>query len=201
MLRTIVKISNITNLSDARYCAGMGVEYLGFSMDALPHERFAEMRGWVAGVQIVGETSSPDPAHVAQLIQTYLPDSLQVSEPAVIPALKMQGLPIILRIDFAKTDIADLEALFTAYQTDVAYFLLDSSDPFAHLEADTLAIIDRFAFRFPILLGFGLRVSNVKDILDELPLGGIALQGGDELRPGFKDFGEMMDILEAIEED
>ena len=33
MLSTIVKISQVTNLSDAGYCAGMGVEMIGFMID------------------------------------------------------------------------------------------------------------------------------------------------------------------------
>ena len=45
MLKTIVKVSEVNNLSDARYCAGMGVEYIGFSMDNVPFEKYKEMRG------------------------------------------------------------------------------------------------------------------------------------------------------------
>ena len=73
-LKTLVKISNVTNLSDARYCAGMGVDMLGFSMDAdspdyIEPKKFAEIRGWVAGVQIVGETQSTDPDVIEQLLE------------------------------------------------------------------------------------------------------------------------------------
>ncbi len=32
-LKTIVKVGNITNLSDARYCAVMGVDMLGFCLN------------------------------------------------------------------------------------------------------------------------------------------------------------------------
>ena len=44
MLKTLIKVSNINNLSDARYCAGMGVEMLGFSMDELSIEKFKEKK-------------------------------------------------------------------------------------------------------------------------------------------------------------
>ena len=54
MLKTKVKVSSIENLSDARYCAGMGVEWLGFPL-AMPVEKLEEIRNWLAGVQIVGE--------------------------------------------------------------------------------------------------------------------------------------------------
>ena len=32
MLKTLVKVGEINNLSDARYSAGMGVELLGFAL-------------------------------------------------------------------------------------------------------------------------------------------------------------------------
>ena len=67
MLRTKVKISAVTNLSDARYCAGMGVEWIGFSMDTVPAEKYGEIRGWLAGVQVVGETDAPDAETVLAL--------------------------------------------------------------------------------------------------------------------------------------
>ena len=85
-LKTIVKISNVTNLSDARYCAGMGVDMLGFSMDAdspnyIDPKKFGEIRGWVAGVQIVGETTATDPDVIEQLLDTYQPDCCRLMKP------------------------------------------------------------------------------------------------------------------------
>ena len=43
MLKTLVKVSGIENLSDARYCAGMGVEFLGFPLAQIPFEKFQEI--------------------------------------------------------------------------------------------------------------------------------------------------------------
>ena len=69
MLKTVVKISNVTNLSDARYCAGMGVEMLGFSIDEAAEtyvdlKKFNDIRSWIAGVQIVAAGRSvPDSVH------------------------------------------------------------------------------------------------------------------------------------------
>jgi phosphoribosylanthranilate isomerase len=54
MLTKTVKISNVTNLSDARYCAGMGVEMLGFSIDEdspnyiSPKNSRISVPGWLA---------------------------------------------------------------------------------------------------------------------------------------------------------
>ena len=53
-------IRGINNLSDARYCAGMGADKLTFVLDpALPGHLDArtvkELAGWVAGVELIGE--------------------------------------------------------------------------------------------------------------------------------------------------
>ncbi|MCY7350160.1 MAG: N-(5'-phosphoribosyl)anthranilate isomerase [Cytophagaceae bacterium] len=201
MLRTLVKISNVTNLSDARYCAGMGVEWLGFSMDEVPFEKYQEIRGWVSGVQIVGETELDDVAEITALSQRFLPDYLQVTVPELLPSLSLLGLPLILLIDVAGQSPEAVAATLVNHEASVAYFLLESSDDFAHLDDAALAWLDKLAFRYPILLGFGLREITVAEVLDQIPVQGIALSGGDELRPGYKDFGEMMDLLEAIETD
>lgn len=201
-LQTTVKISNITNLSDARYCAGMGVDLLGFSMDIdrpnyVDPAKFAEIRSWVAGVHIVGETTSTDPEEIETLLTTYDPDLLQVDEAAMLPYLSQFGKPLILRVNLAQL-INHLEALLTMNHTSVDYFLLESIAP-VHLDDDLRALLQRLSTRYPLLLGFGVSIASVQTLLNELPATGLALTGGDETAPGNRDFGELMDILEAIE--
>ncbi|GAB4046675.1 phosphoribosylanthranilate isomerase [Spirosoma litoris] len=207
-LKTIVKISNVTNLSDARYCAGMGVDMLGFSMDAdspdyVEPKKFAEIRGWVAGVQIVGETTSVDPEVIEQLLDTYQPDLLQVDEAALLPYLSTkvnEDLRFILQVDLAQLTLDQLDTLFQTAATGADYILLESNSPL-HLDDELKSTLQRLASRYPILLGIGVSAENIHELLADLPVQGIALSGGDEERPGNKEFGELMDILEAIEED
>ena len=209
-LKTIVKISNVTNLSDARYCAGMGVDMLGFSMDAdspdyIEPKKFDEIRGWVAGVQIVGETTATDPELIEQLLDTYQPDLLQVDEAALLPYLSTFGkssaeLRLILRVDLPQLTLDQLNTLFLTGATGADYVLLESNSAL-HLDEELKATLQRLSTRYPILLGTGVSAQNVHELLADLPVRGIALSGGDEERPGSKEFGELMDILEAIEED
>ena len=205
MLTTLVKISNVTNLSDARYCAGMGVDMLGFSMDEeapdyVDPKKFNEIKSWVAGIQIVGETTAIDPEQIEQLLATYQPDLLQVEESALLPYLSSFGKPLILRIDVSQITLDQLDMLVHAGIEGADYILLDSSAP-VYLDGDLKTALQRFARRYPVLLGTGISVENVHTLLNELPVKGIALRGGEEERPGNKEFGELMDILEAIEEE
>lgn len=209
-LKTRVKISNVTNLSDARYCAGMGVDMLGFSMDAdqpdyVAPGRFADIKGWVAGVQIVGETTATDPDVIEQLLETYQPDLLQVDEPALIPYLSTLGssdkrLALILRANLSQLTLEQLETLLPTAAAGAEYVLIESAVP-VHIDDDLRATFRRLAARYPILLGVGITAQNVHDLLADLPVQGIALVGSNEERPGNKEFGELMDILEAIEEE
>ncbi|GAB4017252.1 phosphoribosylanthranilate isomerase [Spirosoma koreense] len=204
-LKTLVKISNVTNLSDARYCAGMGVDMLGFSMDSdspdyVDPKKFDEIRGWVAGVQIVGETTTSDPELIEQLLETYQPDGLQIDEAALLPYLSTFGKSLILRVDLLQLTLDQLDTLFLTGVSGAEYVLLESSGPI-HLDVELKTVLQRLASRFPILLGTGISADNIHELLTELPVRGIALSGGDEERPGNKEFGELMDILETIEID
>jgi phosphoribosylanthranilate isomerase len=198
MLKTTVKVSNLNNLSDARYCAGMGVEMLGFSMDELDFEKFKEMRGWLAGVQIVGETDSKDISTIIDLVETYQPDYLQVSDWENVIEIQRIGKPIILKVDFAT---ANLPALFQTTKGNVEYFLLENSDEFGIVDDATLSQLDSWSFQYPILLGFGVKESNANDLLEQTQLTGFALKGGNEIRPGFGDNEDLMNVLEVLESD
>lgn len=193
MLCTKVKVSAVTNLSDARYCAGMGVEWIGFSMDSVPPQQYNEIRGWLAGVQVVGETEATTPEQVLALVETFRPDVLQISHVALVEPLRRLGLPLMLRCDLADGLPAALP------ETDL--LLVESSDAFAVLNPPTVAYLRDVAARQPLLVGFGLKESNVLEVLREISPEGLALYGAAEQRPGFKDFGELMDVLETLETD
>ena len=196
MLRTLIKVSNINNLSDARYCAGMGVEMLGFSMDELSFEKFKEMRSWLAGVKVVGETDSQDILKIIELNETYQPDYLQVSTFQNIAEIQKIGKPIILKVDFAS---ANLPALFQTTKESVKYFLLENSDDFGIIDEGILSQLDAWSFQYPLILGFGVKESNANSLLEQTQLSGFALKGNKEIRPGFSDSEELMNILEILE--
>ena len=208
-LKTIVKVSGVTNLSDARYCAGMGVVMLGFSMDAdspnyVEPAKFTEIRGWLAGVQIVGETTATDPDVIESLLEAYQPDALQIDEPALLPYLgtfnsSSGELSLILRVDLTHVTLDQLDTLFQTSVAGADFVLLESHSS-VHIDDELKTLLQQLAKRHPILLGTGISAKRVHDLLDSLPIQGIALNGSHEEQPGNKEFGELMDVLEAIEE-
>ncbi|MFN3487489.1 MAG: N-(5'-phosphoribosyl)anthranilate isomerase [Emticicia sp.] len=198
-LKTLVKVSNITNLSDARYCAGMGVEMIGFVMDKFSAdytspEKMKEIKSWVAGVQIVGETQSAEYEEVKALVEAYEIDVLQISEAGLLPQVADLGKPIILKLEF---ESAYLEDYLERYSQFVEFFLVDGGD-FSDFARYTLK---EYSVNYPIVLDFGITAENVNELLEEMQIKGIALKGSNEIRPGYKDYDELSEILEVLEED
>jgi phosphoribosylanthranilate isomerase len=206
MLTRTVKISNVTNLSDARYCAGMGVEMLGFSIDeASPNyispKKFEEICSWLAGVTLVAETAEANAEAILTKLSDYPVHAVQVEDSGLLGYLKSElGLPLILKISVDLYEAAEIQSLLDRYEGAAAYFLLES-DANAQLSEDWLQTLPALAEEHPLLIGFGFDDDSALNALNNLPENiGIALRGSEEIRPGYKDFGSMMDILEALEE-
>lgn len=207
MLSTFVKISNVTNLSDARYCAGMGVDMLGFSIDQqassyIAPKKFQEMRAWIAGVQLVAETTQTDTGDLLAALADYEVDAIQVEDPNLLSFLKNElGKPLLLRVNVDLYEADELDALMGRYALDVDFYLLESERN-QLLTNDWKEYLATLSRDFPILLGFGLESEgSVSEFVEKSPVEGIALKGSEEIRPGYKDFGALMDILEALELD
>src|SRR6516162_4980549 len=60
MLKTKVKVGSVTNLSEARYCAGMGVDFLSFPIASIDPKTYREITGWVAGPKFGIEVAKSD---------------------------------------------------------------------------------------------------------------------------------------------
>ena len=81
-LKTKVKVGNITNLSDARYCAGMGVDMLGFAIGKADGQgvgatKFKEITDWIAGPEFILEL--PEGA-IIDISEKYNVSLIELSE-------------------------------------------------------------------------------------------------------------------------
>ena len=179
-LKTLVKIGGITNLSDARYCAGMGVEMLGFNVisghpNYIGPEFFQQIRGWVSGPLIVAEIAGlKDSQELEVILENYHPDMLQMelSELRNIPS---PPLPYILRLK-RNEDITHL-----AIQPE-------------YILGENPALMSSIPFLIEVS-----STNEVTSALSNSLVKGIALNGGPELKPGLKDYSTMGEILELLE--
>ena len=204
-LSTFVKVGGVTNLSDARYCAGMGVHLLGFGLEKeqptyVAPEKFVAITEWLAGVKFAAEFDTYSPTEIEQTLADYARiDYVQTSQPQQAEALMGLGKPLIIRLDAREydEDVVALADTMRGCRDRATYFLVDHSspDPRPELVSDLLDL----AQRHPILLGFGLRADWLPALVQEHPLAGIALRGSEEIKPGYQNFDQLADILEVLE--
>lgn len=194
MLRTTVKVSAIENLSDARYCAGMGVDLLGFPMSKIPLDKFNEIRNWLAGVAIVGEAHQSSVSAIKTLCEEYKPDFLEIDSHVNLIQLVDIKIPKILQVN---VDRDNLPALFTTATPHVQYFLLvgNAANSLEGMESQ----IETWAAQYPILLGMPIPENELDAWVNQSSIQGIGIEAGGEERPGFRDFTDLMTILEKLE--
>lgn len=199
-LQTLVKISGITNLTDARYCAGMGVEMVGFGIDEstndfIGFQKIQDIIQWLSGVQLVGEITNQN----IETVSEYGFDFLETANLQLIDnQVNSNGISskIILKIVITQENLVQIPYILEKYHTKVSYFLLESELQFDnHIEN----ILKNYCVKYPILLGFGISKSTIIHILNTIEPAGIALKGGIEISPGLKDMDELAEILEIIE--
>jgi phosphoribosylanthranilate isomerase len=194
MLKTQVKVSSIANLSDARYCAGMGVDWLGFPLQEISLDRFTEIRNWLAGVQIVGEFTKASANQIKEMVATYQPDVIEIDSSVSLVAIQEIDVPKILRVNI---DSDNLPAIFAASAPYVTHFLLvgDSPDSLTGMEAS----VEIWAAQYSIILGLEIPDADLEEWVAQSSIQGIGLVAGQEDRPGFRDFTDLMTILEKLE--
>jgi phosphoribosylanthranilate isomerase len=194
MLRTKVKVSAVENLSDARYCAGMGVDWLGFSMTQVPVDKFNEIRNWLSGVQIVGEAFNCSEDQIMTLCEAFLPDVLEIDSSIQLEKIKHLPLPKILRVNL---DSDNLPALFASARPYVDYFLLvgDKEDSLLGYENQ----VEIWSAQYPMILGLNIPEKDLDEWVEQSSIQGIGLNAGKEERPGYRDFTDLMAILEKLE--
>ena len=201
-LKTFVKISNVNNLSDARYCSGMYVDLMGFSLENdneyfVSPTAFKEITDWLSGLEYVAEFSNSHPAQILETLTQYEGFSfIQIEEKLHLPMLKNSSYGLIFKSPIGK------EADFLDYA-----ITLKENKVMLNLEADKALEITpeiheklkNIAEKCDLLLGFGFDEKNIERLLDQTRIKGISMKAGHEIRPGIKDFDELADILETLE--
>ncbi|MEY3417235.1 MAG: hypothetical protein RL060_1347, partial [Bacteroidota bacterium] len=102
-LKTLVKVGNISNLTDARYSAGMGVDMIGFSLDEddpayLTIDEINAITGWISGVKLVGETKEFNIEKINFLIKELNLDYIQLNSSFNFDKYAQINKPIIQKV-------------------------------------------------------------------------------------------------------
>ncbi len=171
-----ILIQNITNLTDARYFAAWGVDYLSFNLNQdseyyIPWEKAAEIIAWVEGPQALVESHAIEflegvDGHILDNMYSSLPLNKEAFFRIHMKEVQ-KGLPAgkyILKIQ-NKEDVALLNEVNNHAEGCTIY--LDISD-YDHTQLSTL------------------------------PDNGIVIQGGEEEKVGVKSFEQLDEVYEWL---
>ncbi len=194
MLRTKVKINKVSNLTDARYFAAMGVDYLGFccnvdtEMYCAPN-KIKQITEWVEGPQFVlefdGWQSEDD---IQSIVNLRMAHALHFG--AFSSYSSDFELPIF-------KDII-LENISEAPLTGVDIPVLRTDKPFKQLTNLELSVITKLVSQRDIFLDMDFDVEDLESIMKNWPVYGLILRGGEEEKVGVKSFDTLDEIFEVL---
>lgn len=212
MLKTKVKASSITNLTDARYFAAWEVEWLGFDLNqgsenAIPLANIKAIKEWVDGVKIVGEFSLQESSDIQAAIELLGLDAIQANMPLALEELiEVQDQEIIKEVVIeADTTESALQDYLTDYSAYANTFLLDFTknglDWKTVQQSDKLSLeyLKTICREYQVIIGLDFNATIVEEVLETLHPYGINVRGGLEEKVGYKSFDELDEVFEAIE--
>lgn len=202
-----IKICGTTNLADARYCAALGADYLGFIQYAAS-PRYVdptlaqEIIEWVEGPLSVGVFVNEDPDVVNQIASDTEFDLVQLHGDETPGYCSLIEKPVIKAIRVKASDTADqLLRVMEEYQSSVSSFLLDS---FVHgvpggtgrvLPWHIAAMVSR---DYPVFLAGGLDPDNIVEAIEHVKPVGIDVASGVEEAPGRKSLKAIDRLFAAL---
>lgn len=191
------KVSGITSLTDARYCAGMGVHYLGILFDEngqgnLDRNAFVSISGWIEGPRWVGEYEGNSLAQVQELAENYGISVWQVDSYELADHLFSSGFEVGL-----KMSADDFLQGFPNWKNGPFAFIQLVNPP-EELDIHTWNNLISTGQTFLVHANSPEKVAHV---LQVLPGSGVCLFSGLEERPGWMDLSGLQDILEMMEND
>jgi len=202
-----VKICGITNLADARYCAGAGADYLGFIQSpASPRyvdaETAKQIIEWVAGVKAVGVFVNADVTKVNDVARAAGFDIVQLHGDESVDYCKLIEPPAIKAFRVRNDqDPEELEERLLEYAPHVSAFLFDTyveNLPGGTGETFSWDIVSNLDIELPVFLAGGLRADNVADAIESVRPFAVDVSSGVEERPGQKDFEAVDRLFEAV---
>ena len=188
-------IRGINNLSDARYCAGMGADKLTFILDPtlpghLDIKTVKELAGWIAGVELIGEFDRLSSHDINAISAECSLDAVLLRTLRTDEELAEIAPPVYLELT---VESAALPQSLPASPIGFVMELPATETP------DTLASLQQISAQSPLWLGPGLYPERALALAASLPLAGLVFPSGDEVKPGLRDFDQLEAVFEALE--
>ena len=195
-LKYFVYVSSVNNLSDARYCSAMMVDYLGFNLDENSQKKISvdnitEISSWINGVKLVGEFNKSSGSYINKTLQKTDFSLIQIDISNVSVKLNFDYKNIIVKIkDLSEHNNSILSVLKNNfYETEI--IIIEKFN-----ESNRIILAD-LAKKYKVFINPLKSINETKEILKKYNLG-LHLYGSDEIRPGFKDYDSLSSVLDEI---
>ena len=195
MLRIPVKINGVNNLSDARYCAGMGVEMLGFSMSEkhtrhIKTEKVNGITGWLSGVKVVSECYFGEKTDVLfEAAKGISAEAIEIDAVMYKPG-SISDFNLILRLSVVEWETVK----GVLPENALLHLMLEKAD------LENISAIKEICESQSTLLNVSkLDLALVDNLLLKVSAYGLSIDGGNEISPGISDFDHLAEVLEYLE--
>lgn len=203
MINKKIKGSHITNLTDARYFAAWGAEWLGFCVDTLSNnymlpEEIIEIKDWIDGCKITLEFGIQDFNEINALVEKIKPQAIEIPIQSYHKDFESLDTEIILRID-------SIDSMSSILINPNIYFLIAFSElqltwDKIKVNTELLNLLKSLAVQVNLIVDLDFSKNNIKEIVEKIPFYAINLKGGEEEKVGLKSFDELDEILEVLED-
>lgn len=198
--KTNIKYSNITNLSDARFAAAVGMQYIGFCFDKenenyITPLKAKEIIDWVSGAHVVAEFGNQSIGEIADISNMLNVQAIEVDNTILPDDLLKINLPVIKKIDIGLFSQEQLQTEMNAYQNSCDAFHLYQQETKHNYTADFLAEVCK---QHKIIWGVQQSNEALLQTIANINPYAINILGSSEEKVGVKDFDELNELLELL---
>jgi phosphoribosylanthranilate isomerase len=185
-----IKASKVSSLTDARYFAAAGVDFLGFCCNVgtelyCSPAKIREITAWVEGPEFVLELDGwQSEEEIYTIIQSELGQALHFG--AFAQYDKSFGLPVFQ--DFILENIGESDF------SHVDFPVIRSERSWDLLEAIDIENVRNLCAKKNVFLDLPFTPGEWAQLNEQLPIYGIIVRGGEEEKTGFKSF-DNLDLL------
>jgi phosphoribosylanthranilate isomerase len=190
MQKKITLVKNISNLSEARYCAGMMVDFISFQLtsthpDYVTLDKYFEIKGWLNGLKVLGNGQYFTADEINEQI------ILRELDGFIFDFSQFDSIHLVeCDVKIGYLSLQQFESINTDTVIGLDYIIITGS-------MEELALkIDLIDSKVPIMLGFDFDNVNLRN----KKISGFAFLGTVEFKPGFSSYNRLMDALELLEE-
>lgn len=205
MRKYSIKASSITNLTDARYFAAQGVDFITFNINPesenfVPMETILEFKKWISGPRMVLECGDLEADTIIEIAEKLQIDCIEINFDYNVDAFHNYPFTI-----FEKVILTD-EKTFdeVANRGRSAYKIIDCvTSGFTYekvLENDWHELFYKLSEICPIFIEMQIDKNYLADALQNMNPYGIQISGSSENKIGEKNYELIDAIFDSIEQ-